>query len=115
MIDHGYIGNYSPDGEIIDPCYVDEEFVDAHTDVASLDGNSSSSSNTDDYDLNVTNDDEIRPPAIELPSSFPILASGCLTIPKFTNYAVVSILFELSSLSRDLVLSFDVSVSIVLY
>mmetsp|Transcript_9689 Transcript_9689/g.21853 ORF Transcript_9689/g.21853 Transcript_9689/m.21853 type:complete len:1018 (-) Transcript_9689:104-3157(-) len=84
MIDHGYICNNSSPGEIVDPCYIDEEFVDAHSDEASLGDSSISNENASSHETNNT----ICPPAIELPSSFPILASGCLKVPQFTNYAV---------------------------
>lgn len=86
MIDHGYIGNLPAPGELVDPCYIDEEFVDAHSEEDSMENTSISS--TGDASSNTTANDDIHPPAIELPSSFPILASGCLTVPQFTNYAV---------------------------
>lgn len=87
MIDHGYIGNYGPTGEMGEPCYIDEEFVDAHSDEESIEDSSlSNESATDARPSEATS--TICPPAIELPSSFPILASGCLKVPRFTNYAV---------------------------
>mmetsp|Transcript_648 Transcript_648/g.1089 ORF Transcript_648/g.1089 Transcript_648/m.1089 type:complete len:139 (+) Transcript_648:513-929(+) len=86
MIDHGYICNNSSPDELIEPSYVDEEFVDAHGDESSLDASVSSKS-TKDESSNETINWNI-PPVIELPSSFPTLASGCLRVPQFTNYAV---------------------------
>ena len=87
MIDHGYIGNYSSPSEETEPCYIDEEFANAHSDEASLDDSSVSNESAKNESSNETID-TISPPAIELPSSFPILASGCLEVPQFTNYAV---------------------------
>lgn len=87
MIDHGYIGNYE-DGEVAEPCYLDEDFVDAHSDTESLDGDFSASPESMNAESSNANADAIQPPAIELPSSFPVLVSGCKEVPQFTNYAV---------------------------
>ena len=75
MIDHGYVCNAPGD-------YIEEEFVDAHSDEASA---MTSNENAEDDSSSAST---ICPPAIELPSSFPILASGCLEVPQFTNFAV---------------------------
>ena len=87
MMDHGYICNYTSPDEMVEPGYIDEEFVDAHSDEESLDESSISNRNTIDSSSH-ENTSLVQPPAIELPSSFPILVSGCLNVPKFTNYAV---------------------------
>lgn len=98
MIDHGYIGNYiSPDGEIVEPCYVDEEFVDAHSDEAFF---NDSTSTLNESTMSATSDEAsstIHPPAIELPSSFPQLSSGCLKVPRVREEC----LLELSVSSRQ--------------
>ena len=84
MLDHGYIGNFE-DGELMEPGYMDEEFVDAAS-YLSEDSSTTKEGSIDEGSDGVGR--TINPPAIELPSSFPVLASGCLRIPKFTNYAV---------------------------
>ena len=78
MLDHGYIGNTPEDLAIGDPLFIEEEFVDAHSDAACLD---------DSYFSDEDND-AVYPPTIVLPSCFPNLVSGCLEVPAFTNYAV---------------------------
>lgn len=79
MIDHGYVCNAPGD-------YIEEEFVDAHSDEASFDESPDSGENAENDSSSSAS--TICPPAIELPSSFPILASGCLEVPQFTNFAV---------------------------
>ncbi len=86
MIDHGYIGNFD-DGDITEPGYMDEEFVDAHSEDLSLEDSSTTKEGSMDEGSDGVGR-TITPPPIELPASFPVLASGCLSIPKFTNYAV---------------------------
>eukprot|EP00985_Skeletonema_marinoi_P011781 scaffold5591_cov148-Skeletonema_marinoi.AAC.10 len=75
MMDHGFIGNYDPDDTL--SCCIEEDFVDAHCDEASIMESMSSDDSIDD----------ISPPAVVLPSCFPTLVSGCLNLPSFTNYA----------------------------
>ena len=90
MLDKGYIGTYTlDDGDDELPCYIEEEFVDAHGDESSIDDASISAVADDEGSTYgdgeaITN---VRIPAVELPSSFPVLVSGCLDVPKFTNYA----------------------------
>jgi len=87
MIDHGYIGTYNDSSEeIVEPSYIEEEFVDAHSVESSLHiSDEWMKCDTDESSDEAT--DTIYPPSIELPSSFPLLASGCLKVPRFTNYA----------------------------
>jgi hypothetical protein len=75
MLEKGFIGNYDPDDTL--SCCIEEEFVDAHSDEASILESMSSDDSVDD----------ICPPAVVLPSCFPTLVSGCLNLPSFTNYA----------------------------
>ena len=84
MLDHGYIGNYDPS---IEPGYIEEEFVDAHSDEESLDEDLPSSHGSAKAESFAESEGSVQPTAIELPSSFPILASGCLEVPQFTNFA----------------------------
>jgi hypothetical protein len=86
MLDHGYIGNTPEDLTNGDPLFMEEEFVDAHSDVASLDYSYFSDESDPIFETNTTS--SVCPPTIVLPSCFPNLASGCITIPAFTNYAV---------------------------
>ena len=82
MIDHGFIGNYAPDDEVLS-CCIEEDFVDAHCDEASILESMSSGESVDDEN----NPADVHPPAVSLPSCFPTLVSGCLDVPPFTNYA----------------------------
>lgn len=76
MMEHGYIGNYDPDDNL--SCCIEEDFVDAHSDEESILESMSSDDSADDI---------VSPPAVVLPSCFPSLVSGCVELPKFTNYA----------------------------
>jgi hypothetical protein len=81
MIDHGFIGNYNAENNVLS-CCIEEEFVDAHCDEASiLDSMSSEDS------VNGASSGDVFPPAVVLPSCFPTLVSGCKNVPPFTNYA----------------------------
>ena len=86
MLDHGYIGNTVEDMNSGDPLFVEEEFVDAHSDEASLDNSYFSHESELANDTNTAS--SISPPTIVLPTCFPNLVSGCATVPAFTNYAV---------------------------
>jgi hypothetical protein len=79
MLNHGYIGNTPDDMINGDPLFLEEEFVDAHSDTACLD---------ESYFSDDTDDNSICPPTIVLPACFPNLVSGCTTVPSFTNFAV---------------------------
>ena len=85
MIDHGYI-NVKED--TTESCIDEEEFVDAGS---SLGNRSTSISDESSIGKNLEKNDnsntDIQLPAIQLPSSFPILESGCHDTPNFTNYA----------------------------
>ena len=87
MLDHGYIGNYCAQDQITKPSYIDEQFVDAHEDEASLNDAYSSCESTITVS-NIGPSSTICTPAILLPSCFPNLVYGCLNVPCFTNYAV---------------------------
>lgn len=76
MMEHGYIGNYDADDTL--SCCIEEDFVDAHSDEESMLESMSSDDSADDI---------VSPPAVVLPSCFPTLVSGCIKLPKFTNYA----------------------------
>ena len=76
MMDHGFIGNYDPDDTL--SCCIEEEFVDAHCEEASMLKSMSSDDSIDDIRC---------PPAVFLPEGFPTLVPGCLNLPSFTNYA----------------------------
>lgn len=82
MLEHGFIGNWAPDDDVLS-CCIEEDFVDAHSDEASLLESISSGENAD-YENSSA---DVYPPAIFLPSRFPNLVSGCLEVPPFTNYA----------------------------
>lgn len=87
MLEHGFIGNYDPNEQsVVDLSCVDEKFVDAHEDEASISG--SYFSNEVNADISVGEYSSIIPPDIVLPSCFPHLVSGCEEVPRFTNYAV---------------------------
>ena len=84
MINHGYI---NVEEDTAESC-VEEEFIDA---VSSPNDRSTSISDEsvigDGSEKNGNSNTDIQLPPIQLPSSFPMLQSGCRDVPKFTNYA----------------------------
>lgn len=82
MIDHGYI---NVEEDTTESC-VEEEFVNAESSLGDRSSSISDESGIDEcYGTDKSNTD-IQLPAIQLPSSFPILESSCRDT-KFTNYA----------------------------
>lgn len=80
MLEHGYVGN---DVGVTELKYEEESFDNA------TDGRAqSTSSPTATAVTTATTKTLPSPPMIVLPDCFPSLQSGCLEVPKFTNYAV---------------------------
>lgn len=87
MVEHGYIGN---EVGVTELKYEEEAFDDAQEQIQGGEecDQIMENANTDGDENENKKKKRPCPPIITLPSTFPNLISGCLEMPKFTNYAV---------------------------